>query len=452
MLKNCRAAPWLTLLLSLHALNAHAAGVAAQLAAGPMVSPTATRAATVWVQGKAPGKARLEFWPEGKRTARRTSEAVVLAASEDFAARIPISKLEPGQRYQYRVLVDGKPVSLVHQLVTQELWQWRTDPPDFKVLLGSCTYINEPAYDRPGKPYGGDPAIFRQMVEAQPDLTLWLGDNLYYREVDYDSKAGMAARWNHDRQIPELQPLLATGSHAAIWDDHDYGPNDANASFIFKDHALTLFKRYWANPSHGLPDAPGIFTTFRHGDAEFFLLDNRWYRDADKLIDENKAMFGAQQIRWLKNALVNSTATFKFIAAGSQLLDNSSPFEGWRHFETERQGFIDWLTKQGVNGVFFLSGDRHRTELLRWERPNAYPLYDLTCSPLTSGTYDLSKVPADPGLVAGTRVGEQNYCALDIAGARDNRILTVRSFATDGRELWRKEMKAADLTNRAGQR
>lgn len=448
MLNQRRITSWLALLLSLPAASAWAI----ELAAGPMVGPTAMRAATVWLQGKAAGQARLEYWPEGRRNERRVAATTSLTPGDDFATHLALAGLEPGTRYEYRVLIDGEPASAVHAVSTQKLWQWRTEPPDFKVLLGSCTYVNEPAYDRPGKPYGGDPAIFETMAMAKPDLTLWLGDNLYYREADYDSPAGMAARWRHDRAIPQLQTLLATGNHAAIWDDHDYGPNNANASFVFKDHALALFKRYWANPSHGLPDAPGVFTSFRHGDAEFFLLDNRWYRDADYLVDEKKSMFGEHQLRWLKNALVNSTATFKFIAAGSQMLDRSSPFEGWRHFDAERQGFIDWLTKQGVNGVFFLSGDRHRTELLRWERADDYPLYDLTCSPLTSGTYDLSKVPADPGLVDGTRVGEQNYCALDIAGPRDGRVLTVRSFAADGRELWRRELKAAELMIGAGKR
>lgn len=441
MLNKHRLVPWLALLHSFTAVSAWAA----ELAAGPMAGPTAMRAATVWVQGKSPGRARLALWPNGKPGERRLSAPVTLAAESDFAAHLPLAGLEPGVRYDYRVLIDGKPTGGVFSLATQTLWQWRADPPDFKVLLGSCVYVNEAAYDRPGKPYGGDSAIFETMAAAKPDLTLWLGDNLYYREVDYDSPAGMSARWRHDRQIPALQSLLATGNHAAIWDDHDYGPNDSTSSFVFKDHALALFKRYWANPSYGLPDAPGIFTSFRHGDAEFFMLDNRWYRDADKLAENSKAMFGERQMRWLKNALVNSTATFKFIAAGSQMLDSLSPYEGWRHFDAERQGFIDWLTRQGINGVVFLSGDRHRTELLRWPRSAAYSLHDLACSPLTSGTYDVSKVPADPNLVEGTRVGERNFCALDIAGAREARRLTIRSFAADGRELWRHELRATDL-------
>lgn len=417
---------------------------AADLAAGPMAGPTALRAASVWIQGKAAGTAQLEFWPEGGAMLKKRSAPVPLASGEDFAVQLPLTGLEPGVRYHYRVLVDGRPASATHALATQKLWQWRTDPPDYKVLLGSCAYISEPAYDRPGTPYGGGTEIFTSMAAAKPDLTLWLGDNVYFREAD-DSPAGMAARYRHDRGLPALQALLATGNHAAIWDDHDYGPNDSNASFIFKDQALALFKRYWANPSYGLPDLPGVFTSVRHGDAEFFLLDDRWYRDADILKAEDKAMFGDRQLRWLKNALLDSTAAFKFIAGGSQLLDTQSSYEGWLNFPAERRAFIDWIGVNRVEGVLFLSGDRHHTELLQWPRPEAYPLYELTCSPLTAGTHDISRERNNPGLVPGTLVGERNYCSLEFSGPRANRLLVLRAFDARGEKLWEKEIKRHEI-------
>lgn len=417
---------------------------AASLAAGPMSGPTAMREATVWIQAKSAGRAQLEFWPENAVARKRRSAPVTLSRREDYAARLPLAGLEPGVRYRYRVLVDGKPASAIHTLATQALWQWRSDPPSFKVLLGSCAYINEAAYDRPGTPYGGGSEIFASMAAAQPDLTLWLGDNVYFREAD-DSPSGMAARYRHDRALPALQALLGSGNHAAIWDDHDYGPNDSNASFIFKDQSLALFKRYWANPSYGLPGLPGIFTSVRHGDAEFFLLDDRWYRDADSLKAEDKAMFGKKQMRWLQNALLNSTATFKFIAGGSQLLGTPSPYEGWFNFPAERRAFIDWLGANRVEGVLFLSGDRHHTELLQWPRPDAYPLYDLTCSPLTAGTHDVSRERDNPRLVPGTLVGGRNYCSLEFSGPRAGRKLILRAFDTRGEKLWEKEIMRSEI-------
>jgi alkaline phosphatase D len=283
------------------------------------------------------------------------------------------------------------------------------------------------------------------MAAARPDLTVWLGDNLYFREVDFDSPWGMAARYAHSRQQSSLQALLRTGSHAAIWDDHDFGPNDSNSSFNLKDASLELFKRYWPNPSFGLPEHPGVFTIARQGDADFFLLDGRWYRDADLDSGSAKVMFGATQMRWLKNALLNSTANFKIIASGSPMLDGPTPYESWSHFNDERQGFIDWLTANKVNGVMFLSGDRHHTEMLQWPRSGTYPLHELICSPLTAGPRDISKGPATPGQIPGTLVGERNFCTLDFSGPRTKRTLVIRAVATDGRELWQQSLSASAM-------
>jgi alkaline phosphatase D len=329
---------------------------------------------------------------------------------------------------------------------TQVLWQWRTDAPDFTVLAGSCNFGNEPLVDRPGKPYGDRHEIFDIMASQSPDLTLWLGDNLYYREVDYSSREGMAHRWAYERKQPYVQKLLRTGSHASIWDDHDYGPNDSNASFVLKADALDLQKRYWANPSYGLPEVPGSFTTFSFGDADFFMLDNRWYRDDQKLNDPKRAMFGERQIRWLKNALLTSTARFKLIAGGSQFLHKGARGDTWVDYAEEREDFLRFLTESTISGVIFLSGDVHRTELTKIERPGSYPLHDLTCSPMTSGVYMDERLKVRENLVPGTVVlDERNFCHLRFEGARAERRLVLRSIASDGKTQWTHQITAAEL-------
>lgn len=209
------------------------------------------------------------YWHENAPEKVWKTQVINLTTETDFVAHVTLDNLNPSQRYAYRVVIDGESSKDVYHFSTQTLWKWRTDPPNTKVLLGSCSYINEPEYDRPGKSHGQGYQIFNEMAKHNPNLTLWLGDNLYFREAD-NSPSGMRMRYKHDRALPELQPLLQKGAHVAIWDDHDYGPNDANASFEYKDTALALFKRYWANPSYGLPDMPGISTVVHQDDADFF--------------------------------------------------------------------------------------------------------------------------------------------------------------------------------------
>lgn len=425
--------------------------IAAQLKAGPMVGATAMRQANLWVQGTGAGTAQIEYWEIDSPKQVRKSLPVQMTADEDFIAKFKVGLLEPGKTYGYRVLMNGREQKVPQTLAfkSQALWQWRGDAPEWKLAFGSCAFVNEPAYDRPGRPYGGPPEakrIYASIAATKFDMMLWGGDYLYYREADEDSELGMRYRWAYDRATPEQQVLLRTGSHIAIWDDHEFGPNDSNSSYRFKGEALGLFKRYWANPAHGLPETPGTFTTHRFNDAEFFLLDNRYNRDNDKLTEGRKTKLGGAQMRWLKNALLASISPVKIIVAGSQITNEINRHEGWHRFPEERAEILKFLIDNKINGVLLITGDRHFTELLKTNRPGTYPLHEFTCSPLLSGVpSSIDAERANPQVVPGTFVGERNFCTIDFLGKNAERRLVLKSFANDGRELWAKELKLTDL-------
>jgi alkaline phosphatase D len=258
----------------------------------------------------------------------------------------------------------------------------------------------------------------------------------------------MAARYRRQRALPALQRLLVAAPQLAIWDDHDYGPNDADMSHVLKGDALALFRRYWANPSYGLPDVPGVFGRARIGDVDLFLLDDRWYRTANRMQDgPEKTMFGAQQLAWLRNALAYSRASLKLVVSGSQLWNRANRFEGFNHYAYEQKAFADWLLAQRVDGVMFASGDRHFTELLRIDRPGAYPLYEFTSSPLTSRPWEAPEraEQANPDVVAGTLVGKRQFGLIRLTGPANARRIALESYDAKGTLLWRHELRAQDL-------
>jgi len=426
---------------------------AAQIVSGPMLGVAAMREAQLWFQADGPAHAHAEYWRSDQPQRRRRSPVVAVDQAGDFSAKIRFTGLQPGTEYTYRLVLDDQRhvVSPPFHLRTQPLWQWRGNPPEFSAVFGSCAYFNEAAYDRPGTSYGGSTEIFSAMAQAKPDLVLWLGDNLYFREADFSPWA-MADRYRKTRALPELQALLRTGQHAAIWDDHDYGPNDSNRSFIYKGQALELFKSYWPNPSFGLPQTPGIFTVVSFGDADFFMLDDRYYRDADSMPeDAQKTMLGREQLRWLQNALLNSTATFKLIVNGSQIFNDINRYEGWSNFRRERDGFVDWLTRAKLDGVLFLSGDRHHTEMFKVPRAGGYPLYEVTCSPLTAGTHPVEDEKNAPNLLPETLVGERNFCRIGFSGPRGHRSISLSSHDVAGKRLWQVELGEQDLKMKSAQ-
>lgn len=436
-----------TILAVLAAAGCGGAPVSAEIVqAGPMLGYSGSREVALWVQTVRPAAVQVRYWPETKPgfallTPRRQS-----LAEDANAVTLRVGELDPGTVYRYEVVVNGSPIDRAYPLRfrTEPHWQWRTDPPDFSVAIGSCAYVNEPDYDRPGEPYGGDFQIFGNILRERPQLMIWMGDNVYTREGDWLSREALARRYGQTRRLPELQALLGNVHHYATWDDHDYGPDNSDRSFPLKGAALEVFRLFWANPTYGLPDLPGVFSRFHWGDAEFFLLDDRTYRTpSDAPDDDAKTMWGTRQLEWLIDGLTASRARFKVVVNGSQMLNPFGNHETMAGFSHDRSQLLEALQQRNIGGVLFVTGDRHFSELARLERPGTYPLFEFTSSPLTAGVAQPAEKERDnPLRLPGTLVTRRSFGILSFAGKGADRALVLRALDSDGRQVWEHRISA----------
>jgi len=254
------------------------------LQSGPMLAYSEMREVALWVQTNASAVVYIMYNETQNPEKVFKTNTVITEKVKGYTATLLADSLEPGLVYNYDVYINGAKLSFDYptEFKSQAIWKWRSDPPEFTLVTGSCAYINEEKYDRPGEPYGSDYHIFNSISDKNPDLMLWLGDDFYFREPDWNSWSGIVHRITHTRSLPELQPLLASAHHYAIWDDHDYGPNDSDKSFWNKEKTLEAFQLFFPNPYLNFKDMPGITSFFQYGDADFFLLDNRYHRDPNK--------------------------------------------------------------------------------------------------------------------------------------------------------------------------
>jgi len=421
------------------------------LVSGPVLGPVELRTATILLEVKSFVKKVSIQYKAISLDSSQAADPGLLTGIERYKGelgkefnpiKIQIGGLKMNTAYEYKIFADGKMVNLNYKtrFTTRDLWQHRKAAPDFSFLTGSCAYINEKVFDRPGKPYGGDPKIFETMGATPASFMLWLGDNWYYREVDYYDKWGIYYRPSKDRSIPEYQKLWANMSHYAIWDDHDYGANDSDKTFPFKEETRKVFMDYWANPSYG-QEGKGVYTKFSYGDADFFLLDDRWFRSNDGLRDSvdgkanpTKKMWGNEQMEWLKNSLRGSYAPFKFIVNGSQILNPLSPYDCARHYPVEFKELFDFIADENISGIVFISGDRHTSEVTKIEREGLYPLYDITASPLTSGSHKFDgKEKVSPYRIYEL-VEKQNFSKISITGKKGKRKLVCSFIGVNGED------------------
>lgn len=402
---------------------------------GPMVGHTTDESTSFWLQVDRPGTVAAIVIDELGES--RRGQAVVGA---DGIGVVPVAGLAPATPYTVRFQLDGVPLAVDPPVAL------RTFPDDdapgvLTIALVSCARV----------PWDSIQPIWRAIDADRPDVVLWLGDNGYLEHADsvnpadYSDPARMERRYAEMRGLASLQPLLRHAPHYAIWDDRDYGYSDSDRLFPLREEIARIFERYWANGSYGGEGLDGIWSSFEIGDVEVFLTDDRFWRDPDSLPDSpSKTVLGAAQKAWLKEGLEDSDARVKIVAVGHQVLADYHEWESYAMFAHERRELIDWIREQRIEGVVFVSGDRHLSELMRWEPDGLYPLYEFTASPVANRFFQTGLELPNPIRVAGYGASA-NYGLIRIDTTVPEGRITFIVKDVEGREVVRHETSIGDL-------
>lgn len=420
---------------------------AADRVAGPMVGHTSETQSHIWIQTRQDAKVTVRYWPQSNPG---NIEEVSGVSSEQtfFTATLKLDQLTPNQRYEYEVLLDGEkiPARPNQSFKTAHAPGAPDDLQPLKVLLGSCFFVNDGMLNALRFGYAGGYEIFDALAKTPADMMFWMGDNSYFNPYDLNNVWSMNRRVREHRSYPAIQPFLSQLPQYATWDDHDYGPNNSNRHFELKNEALRLFKTYWPNPRSGLLSTPGVFFKMQRQDVDFFFTDNRFYRDPDSSTAPDKSFLGPEQMNWLKTNLKSSQSTFKVVVVGNPVL-NRFYNESFFRYQKELNELLNWLETYQIEGVIFLSGDRHHSDLVKLPRPKAYPIYNFTVSPLTS----LPTQSLNPGegtdnwRVPGSLLQARNFGLFQVSGPRNKRKITLQLRDQKGKLRWEYTIQESDL-------
>jgi alkaline phosphatase D len=327
----------------------------AALDLGPMLGHVGPTEARIWVKaapkpnGNDTTKRRLavRFGTRPDLSDGRTVRGRPLEGPE-FLGQINLTGLKPDTRYFYSARVDGEPVTANPPRSFQTATADGTRG-QFRFAFISCL----------GRKGSDAAAAWGDLAARTPiDLLLFLGDNHY---ADSTEPAKQRAAYYEHRSAAGFRDLSSRVPSYAIWDDHDFGPNNSDSTSVGKEVSLQTFKEFWANPGYGQRDDPGVYFKFTRGDVDFFMLDVRYHRSPNVAPDDGtKTMLGAAQLAWLKRELLASQATVKFLASGSEWQSNGSD-DSWSRFNRERMDLLNFIQDKGIKGVILLSGDRHFT-------------------------------------------------------------------------------------------
>lgn len=306
--------------------------------------------ARIWIRATAPVTWSVRISETPSLEGAREIPGPKLSDDSVCTGAALIDGLKPATRYYYAVSVDGRPqtVAPLPSFVTAPEAGAKGRQ---RILFGSC--VGAAIAD--AAPSWGELAARRDTPKGF-DLLLMLGDNHY---ADTTESAKQRTYLTAHRLSAGWRDLTAHTPVYAIWDDHDYGPNNSDSTAKGKENSLRTFHEFWPNPP--CPDAAddGCYFTFVRGDVQFFMLDCRFNRSPNKTPDgPDKTLLGAKQLAWLKRELLASKAKFKLLAQGSEWQTFGSD-DSYSRFLHERDAFLAWIDEQKIEGVVLLSGDRH---------------------------------------------------------------------------------------------
>ena len=409
----------------------------AKVVAGPFAGSVTQTAAKVWLAYKGVGGFSVSLSDTADHSSISPAKACKIADSKgDTAISIDFAGLKPGHTYDVTTAGMRQPLRIPDCSFTTI-----SEAPvrDIDFLVGSCAYLSL-GFMKVVLP-GASVRIFHSMTKTNADLMIWLGDNIYYIGKEHSSYERMFACNLKTRiQYPQLNKFLASMPQYSIWDDHDYGPNDSDRRFPLKDTSLIAFRNFWINPYEDT--IKETFFTYRYYDSEFFMTDDRWWRDEKG--DSVASFLGPRQLGWLKAKLLESTATFKFICVGSQVLNEENIGECYAEYPKERNELLDFIVEHNIKGVILLTGDTHYAEMTKvdWK---GYPLYDFTSSPLTSPMDPRNLSNGNKHRVAGTAFFHRNYGRVRITGPQGDRVCKLSIYNMDGKMKWEYAIKQDEL-------
>jgi alkaline phosphatase D len=385
------------------------------LSLGYITGDVTHQSALVWLRADAGSQVSLQFAAEPSLNQANTTAPIAVDSSADDSAIISLDRLRPATRYFYRGLVSGRAPGPIASFVTAP------DPTDDAKVMFCFSGDTRESYQ---------PFSVMQAVQAQqPDFVLHLGDTIYAdRGGSARTLEEFWQKYRANRSDRFSQNCFSATSVYALWDDHEVA-NDYLPGHPLAPIGRKAFLDYWPI-RRPVSEPERIFHSVRWGRAvELFLLDCRQYRDP-----KEGSMLGRQQREWLLDGLVQSTATFKFIATSVPMAGGGS--DRWDGYPREREQLVNYINEKKLTGVVFLSADLHCAAITKI--PKGHGLIDITAGPLaaplnrvTNGTngryefflaenFNFGKITVDPK-------ADPNLALLEFVD-QDNQVFHTRKI------------------------
>lgn len=282
--------------------------------------------------------------------------------------------------------------------------------------VGSCAELSTPEREE----------IFTSILSKKPKFFFWLGDNTYYKSTEWNDSTLMAQSWERRHASPPLAAMMSAIPQRAIWDDHDYGPNDGDSTYSLRETSAKIFSSVWKDTPFNYAKYHDLRWVERKGDIVWIGLDDRTHRGP-----VGTQVLGRGQLEWLSSVFHDhSDARVFFVAVGSQVLNLAPSFENIIRYPEERLDLLDRCAAARAQ-VVFLTGDRHHGEIEELTHKGVR-IIEICSSPLTSKVFPPRSPETEQNTtIVGAPISEAHFTSVKVT--EDG--LFVEYFNTKGETI-----------------
>ncbi|GAB1540538.1 alkaline phosphatase [Scytonema sp. NUACC21] len=396
--------------------------------------------AVIWSRSDKPAKLIVEYsLDETLRNAQRVTGPNALEVS-DYTAKVYLKNLPSAQKIFYRVIFQD--LDDTSKYSEPAIGSFRT-PPAYKQDIFFAW-----SGDTAGQGWGINPEfggmkIYETIRSLNPDFFIHSGDTIYadnpiqaevrlddgsiWKNITTEAKSKVAEtldefRGNYIYNLLDenVRRFNAEVPILAQWDDHETTNNwypgeilDDNR-YTVKDVSLLAkranqaFLEYFPIDINS-KDPSRIYRSFNYGPSlDIFMIDKRSYRGPNTPNNQTERsaeteFLGSGQIRWLKNRLRRSTATWKIIASdmpiGLVVPDGPTNFENLANGdgpalgrELELAELLRFIQRNNIKNVVWLTADVHYSAAHYYDPNQAQftdfkPFWEFVAGPINSGTF-----------------------------------------------------------------
>ncbi len=340
------------------------------LMSGPMLGDVSESGVTVWFRPVNVEKLIVQVRSPEKNISKQCS---VEGTKPGAATQVRLDGLSPGTRFCYQIRNQAGSILGEGSFLTLPKAETGAI---IRIAFGSCLH----------KIGFHNPNLMQLMAKRGAQAVLLLGD---LAADDRESKINMHYSDYFLRDVSSAwRAFSASIPNFASWDDHDYLNDDKSGlqkdqiSNAERNALRKLWQENWVNPPVPVEDR-GIYFNAVLGDVEIIMLDTRSCRDWSKR-GQRGSYLGDAQMEWLHKTLKASKAGFIILSSGTMWSDFvTEGKDSWGTWDIAgREEIFDFIEKNKIGGVVFISGDRHGARGFKIKRASGFTLHEFEAATL----------------------------------------------------------------------